>query len=267
MINSKRVTVPEIRERKALKKSIAAITAYDYSYAKIVDSAGIDIVLVGDSLGCVIQGHETTLSVTLDEIIYHTRCVSRGLQRALLVADLPFLSYQVSIEQAILSSGRLIKEGGAHAVKLEGGTTMERTIAQLVSLDIPVMGHIGLTPQSYHRMGGHRIQGEIHDQEGLTAGSHERLIQDALAVERAGAFAVVLEGIPASLATEITKLISIPTIGIVAGDSCDGQIRVIYDLLGLTHAGAPSSLTTVDSQAADIVNKLKSFYNIFDNQI
>lgn len=266
MIN-KRVTVPEIRERKALKKTISAITAYDYSFAKIVDSAGIDIVLVGDSLGCVIQGHETTLSVTLEEVIYHTRCVSRGLERALLVADLPFLSYQVSIEQAVLSSGRLIKEGGAHAVKLEGGTVMEATIAQLVNLDIPVMGHIGLTPQSYHRMGGHRMQGKTHDQQGLSAGSYERLLQDAQAVERAGAFAVVLEGIPAGLAADISAKIAIPTIGIVAGDSCDGQIRVLYDLLGLTHAGAPASLAAIDSQALDIVNKLKLFYNIFDIQV
>jgi 3-methyl-2-oxobutanoate hydroxymethyltransferase len=230
---SARVTVPAVLESKSNRK-LSALTAYDYTFARLLDGAGIDIILVGDSLGSVIQGHETTLPVTLDEVIYHCRCVTRGVKRALVVGDMPFMSYQVSPEQAILSGGRLIKEGGVAAVKLEGGVHVAETIKRLVQIEIPVMGHIGLTPQAYHRMGGHKVQGRTQKGQGSDhAGSIDRVLADAVAVEEAGAFAVVLEGIPLELANEITAKLKIPTIGIGAGLGCDGQILVSYDLLGL----------------------------------
>ncbi len=226
-----KVTVPDIRSRKG-GAPIVALTAYDYPFARLVDEAGVDLMLVGDSLGMVIQGLHTTLPVTLEEIVYHCRMVARGCQRALLVADLPFGSYQVSARAALSSAARLLKEGGAEAVKLEGGTHMARTIRALAEVDIPVMGHIGLTPQSVHRMGGHKVQGR-------RPGEQDRLVEDALAVEEAGAFAVVLEGIPRELAADITRKLSIPTIGIGAGPECDGQILVLHDVLGLTEGRSP----------------------------
>lgn len=234
-----RITVPALRGRKESGPSIAAITAYDYTFASLFDEAGIDLILVGDSLGTVLQGHTTTIPVTLDQMVYHAQCVSRGVRRALVVGDLPFMTYQVSPEQAVVSAGRMIQEGGAGAVKIEGGVPMEETIRRIVSIDIPVVGHIGLTPQSYHRMGGHRIQGKTHDPQGSRAGSAERLLDDARAVERAGAFAIVLEGIPADLARQVTEELSIPTIGIGAGPHCTGQILVMHDLLGLTRGNVP----------------------------
>ena len=230
-----KVTVPEILKRKG-GDPIVALTAYDFPFGRIVDQAGVDIILVGDSLGMVVQGLETTLPVTMDEIVYHSRMVARARQRALLVADLPFLSYQVSVSDAVANAGRLIKEGGAEAVKLEGGVGVADTIRALSMVDIPVMGHIGLTPQSVHRMGGHKVQGR---RRGDKAGDRERVIEDAHAVEEAGAFAVVLEGIPVDLAAEITECLSIPTIGIGAGPHCDGQILVLHDVLGLCDQFAP----------------------------
>jgi 3-methyl-2-oxobutanoate hydroxymethyltransferase len=221
---------------KATGTSITMLTAYDYPFARIFDQAGIDLMLVGDSLGMVVQGLDSTLPVTLSDILYHLKMVVRARRRALVVADLPFLSYQVSPEQALRSAGRLLKDGGAEAVKLEGGTTMAETIRRLVDIDIPVMGHIGLTPQSIHRMGGHRVQGR---KSGKAAGCRERLLEDAAAVEQAGAFSIVLEGIPAELAAEITTKLSIPTIGIGAGPSCDGQVLVMHDVLGLSEAFVP----------------------------
>jgi 3-methyl-2-oxobutanoate hydroxymethyltransferase len=231
----RKVTVPEILGRKG-GEPIVALTAYDFPFGRIVDRAGVDVILVGDSLGMVVQGNETTLPVTMDEVIYHSRMVARGRQRALLVADLPFLSYQVSVEDALRNAGRLIKEGAAEAVKLEGGVAVADTIRAIASVDIPVMGHIGLTPQSVHRMGGHKVQGR---RRGTGAGQRERVIEDALAVEDAGAFAVVLEGIPVDLAVEITGRLAIPTIGIGAGVGCDGQILVLHDVLGLTDGFSP----------------------------
>ena len=189
------------------------------------------MLLVGDSLGMVVQGEANTLPVTLDEMVYHSRLVSRGAPRALVVGDLPFGSYQVSVPQAVESSIRLVKEGGAAAVKLEGGVPMAETIEAITRVDIPVMAHIGLTPQSFHRMGGHKVQGR---HSGSQAGGRERLLDDAKAVEAAGAFSVVLEGMPRELAAEITAGISIPTIGIGAGPECDGQVLVLHDVLGLT---------------------------------
>jgi len=231
-----KVRVTDLVRMKVERVPIAMLTAYDFPFARIFDSAGVDLLLVGDSLGMVVQGAETTLAVTLDEVIYHTKMVARARQRALLVADLPFLTYQVSIEQALASSGRLIKEGGAEAVKLEGGITMADTIRRILDIDVPVMGHIGLTPQSIHRMGGHRVQGR---RPGKTAGCRERLLEDAAAVEQAGAFAMVLEGIPSELAREITERATIPTIGIGAGVGCDGQVLVMHDMLGLNESFLP----------------------------
>lgn len=231
----RKITVPDIVKRKG-GDPIVALTAYDFPFGRIADEAGVDVILVGDSLGMVVQGMDTTLPVTMDEMVYHCRMVARARRRALLVSDLPFLSYQVSVVEAVANAGRLIKEGAAEAVKLEGGIPMAATIRAIASVDIPVMGHIGLTPQSVHRMGGHRVQGQ---RRGDRAGQRDRLIEDALAVEEAGAFAVVLEGIPTDLAAEITAQLTIPTIGIGAGPQCDGQILVLHDVLGLCDRLAP----------------------------
>lgn len=242
----KRVTVPSILHRKQEITSgkgakLTALTAYDYSFAKLIDQAGIDIILVGDSLGSVIQGGENTIPVTMDQMVYHCRCVSRGVERALVVGDLPFMSYQVSPERALESAGRLLKEGGVQAVKLEGGLPMAETIRRIAEVDIPVMGHVGLTPQSYHRMGGHKTQGKSSSKGAqFAAGTRERILADAKIVEESGAFCLVIEGVPDALAQEITELVSIPTIGIGAGPACDGQILVSYDMLGLDPEFKPS---------------------------
>lgn len=226
------VTVLDIQKMKAAGEKIAVLTAYDYPFARLLDGAGIDMLLVGDSLGTVVSGHDNTLPVTMDEMIYHTRAVRRGTERALVVTDLPFLSYQVDLRDARLNAGRLIKEGGAQAVKLEGGVNVAATIRAIVAMDVPVVGHIGLTPQSIHRMGGFRVQGRQDEQA-------RQLMADALAVAEAGAFAMVLEGIPAGLAAEITAAVPIPTIGIGAGAGCDGQVLVIHDILGLCEKYSP----------------------------
>lgn len=222
-----RVTVRSLRQAKRREEPISMLTAYDFTFARIFDAAGVDLLLVGDSLGNVVQGEETTLPVTLDESIYHTRLVVRGASRAMVVADMPFGTYQVSSEDALRNAIRFVKEAGAQAVKLEGGSAMLKTIERLVAAGIPVMGHVGLTPQSVHSMGGLRVQGR-GDQ------GRSRVIEDAMAVQEAGAFAVVLEGIPSELAREITSMLSIPTIGIGAGVDCDGQVLVMHDLLGLS---------------------------------
>ncbi len=235
-MDAKKVTVPGVAGMKAAGERITMVTAYDHAFARLLDEAGVDMLLVGDSLGMVVQGNETTLPVTLDEMVYHTRMVARGARRALVVGDLPFGSYQTSSEQAVASAVRLVKDGGAQAVKLEGGLRMAETIAAIASIDVPVMGHVGLTPQSVHRMGGHRVQGRRH---GKAPGQRERVIEDAKAVEAAGAFAVVLECIPLDLAAEITAELAIPTIGIGAGAHCDGQILVLHDLIGLSSDWTP----------------------------
>ena len=222
-----RITIPSLRRRKRRGEKITMLTAYDFGFAQIFDTAGIDVLLVGDSLGNVVQGRETTLPVTMDEAVYHTRLVSRGARRALVIGDMPFGSYQVCAEEAVRNAVRFVKEGGAHGVKLEGGTAVLETIRRIVAAEIPVMGHVGLTPQAIHRMGGHRVQGR-------TEKSRDRVLADARAVEEAGAFAVVLEGMPVELAREVTELLSIPTIGIGAGVHCDGQVLVMHDLLGLS---------------------------------
>jgi len=229
---SKKKTVLDMQKMKSDGEKITMLTCYDYPFARIMDSCGIDVILVGDSAGVVVAGYETTLPVTMEEIVYHTRAVMRANPKALVVADMPFMSYQVDIADARRNAGRLIKEGGAAAVKIEGGTNIARTIAALVEIDIPVVAHIGLTPQSIHRMGGYKVQGKRGEQA-------EKLLEDALAVEAAGAFAVVLEGIPQNLARRITESVSIPTIGIGAGPHCDGQVLVIHDILGLCEKYSP----------------------------
>jgi 3-methyl-2-oxobutanoate hydroxymethyltransferase len=222
-----RITVPSLVARKKRAERIAMLTAYDFTFASIFDAAEIDILLVGDSLGNVVQGQDTTLPVTLDEIVYHTRLVARGARRAMVVSDMPFGSYQISAEDAVRNAIRCVKDGGAHAVKLEGGEAITATIERIVAAEVPVMAHVGLTPQAVHRMGGHRVQGR--DETGRT-----RVIRDAQAVEAAGAFSVVVEGIPEDLAREVTQMLTIPTIGIGAGIHCDGQVLVMHDMLGLS---------------------------------
>jgi len=216
------MTVPGFMAAKTRGARLTMLTAYDYTMARLLDAAGVDAILVGDSLGMVVQGNEHSLGVTLEEVIYHTRLVARGARRSLLVADLPFMSYQISSEQALTNAGRLIKEGGAHAVKLEGGVRSAAAIAAITSADIPVMGHVGMTPQSVRRLGGFRVQRD-----------EARLMEDALAAERAGAFALVVECVPAESARALTAAVKIPTIGIGAGAGCDGQILVTHDMLGL----------------------------------
>ena len=221
----RKTNILDLGRMKAEGQKIVMITAYDAVFARIFDDVGVDVILVGDSLGQVVLGHSSTLNVTMEDMVRHTEAAARGRKRAFLVADMPFLSYQACVADAIRNAGRLL-QAGAEAVKLEGGRNAAETIRAIASADIPVMGHIGLTPQSVHRMGGYRVQGKTDPQR-------ERLLDDAAAVQEAGAFSVVLEGIPAALAGEITRTLSIPTIGIGAGVGCDGQVLVMHDLLGL----------------------------------
>ncbi len=227
-----RKTILDIGLMKQQHDKITVLTAYDYPFAQLMDSVGIDMILVGDSVGSVFSGYDNTLPVTLDEMIYHTRAVVRGSEQALIVTDMPFMSYQVDKRDARLNAGRLVKEGGTQAVKLEGGEHMAATIRSIVDIDIPVVGHIGLTPQSIHRMGGFKVQGREEEQA-------RRILADAKAVEESGAFAMVLEGVPRDLAKRVTESVSIPTIGIGAGADCDGQVLVIHDILGLCDKYSP----------------------------
>jgi len=229
----KRTTIRNIGEKYRRGERLAVLTAYDSTFARLVDDAGVDMILVGDSLGMVVQGHETTLPVTLGDVIYHTACVVRGTKNALVIADLPFMSYQASGTQAMLAAGRAMKEGGAHAVKLEGGLEMAKTVRLMTEAGIPVMAHIGLRPQRFHQMGGYRIHGRTEDEAA-------RLAREAQAFEQAGAFSIVLEGIAMETAREITEAVAIPTIGIGCGPHCSGQVLVIYDLLGLNPDFRPS---------------------------
>lgn len=231
-MKTQRVTIHTLRQMKERGEKIAMLTAYDATFARLFDESGADVLLVGDSLGMVVQGNDTTLPVTLEEMAYHCRAVVRGTQRAHVVGDMPFMSYQASIEQGMANAGRLIKEGGCHSVKLEGGAVHAELVRRLVSAGIPVMGHIGLTPQSFHQLGGFKVQGR-------DSGGRERLLADALALEEAGCYAIVLEAIPADIAREITETLSIPTIGIGAGVQCDGQVLVSYDMLGMDESFKP----------------------------
>ncbi|MDA8162307.1 MAG: 3-methyl-2-oxobutanoate hydroxymethyltransferase [Desulfobacteraceae bacterium] len=226
------VTIPDLKKKAVTGEKIVMLTAYDYSFARFVDEADIDIILVGDSLGMTILGYDSTVSVTMDEMLHHAKAVRRGVKRAFIVADMPFLSYQVSEEDAVRNAGRFLKEAGCHGVKLEGGVDMAQVIKRVVKAGIPVMGHIGLTPQTVTALGGYKVQGKDAESAG-------RLVEDALAVEDAGAFAIVLECIPAGLAGLISQKLSIPTIGIGAGLDCDGQVLVVSDILGLFERFVP----------------------------
>jgi 3-methyl-2-oxobutanoate hydroxymethyltransferase len=232
-----KITVPELLQRKSQSPNsptakITCLTAYDYPTARLLDEAGVDVLLVGDSLGMVVLGHESTLPVTLEDMLHHTAAVRRGTKRALVVADMPYGSYHTENAESLRNAVRFIKEAGAEAVKIEGGERRLELIVRLTEAEIPVMGHVGLTPQSINAMGGYRVQGK-------TADAAEQLIRDARAVEAAGAFAVVLEAVPRELAAQITRELRIPTIGIGAGPDCDGQILVIHDMLGLNFGHAP----------------------------
>lgn len=226
-MSTPRITTASVVDMKRRGEKISMLTAYDFTMARIIDSAGIDIILVGDSASNVMAGHETTLPITMDQMIYHTSTVVRGAQRALVLADLPFMSYQVTPEEALQNAGRMMKEAGAHAVKLEGGASMVPTIRKIVDAGIPVMGHLGLTPQSIYKFGTYKVRA-TETQEA------DQLLEDALALQNAGCFGIVLEKIPAGLAKRVTESLSIPTIGIGAGVACDGQVLVMHDMLGLT---------------------------------
>jgi 3-methyl-2-oxobutanoate hydroxymethyltransferase len=228
----KRIRVPDLKEKKRRGEKIVMLTAYDATMARLLDRAGIDVLLVGDSLGMVIMGCETTLPVTLEAMLHHTRAVSRGATRALVVADMPFLTYQVSVPEALRNAGRLIQEAGAAAVKIEGGRPVVEVASRLVDAGIPVMGHLGLIPQSVHQLGGFRPQARLEQDA-------EQLILDARALQQAGAFAVVLESIPEEVARTVTGELSVPTIGIGAGPHCDGQVLVSYDVFGLYDGPVP----------------------------
>ena len=247
-----KVTVQTLAKMKAEQRKISMLTAYDATFARLVDQAGTDIILVGDSVGMVVQGAGNTLPVTMDEMIYHCRSVVRGTERAQVVGDMPFMSYQVSIEEGLRNAGRLVKEGGVEAVKLEGGADYAELAARLVKIGIPVMGHIGLTPQSLHAMGGFRVQGR-------SAAQAKKLLADARALEQAGCYSIVLEGIPRELAAEITKALSIPTIGIGAGVQCDGQVLVIYDLLGMNEEFRPKFVKRYDNLAVRIRTAVEQY--------
>lgn len=225
-------TVSTLMQQKQSGDKITMLTAYDYTTAKIIDECGVNAILIGDSLGMVMLGYENTLPVTMEDMIHHTAAVSRAAENAFVVADMPFLSYQISVQEAVANAGRLIKEGGAHAVKLEGGAEVCEQIRAIVNASIPVVAHLGLTPQSVNVFGGFKVQGKSLDKA-------EKLISDALLIQEAGACAVVLEGIPAKLAEIITKKLMIPTIGIGAGSGCDGQVLVYQDMLGLTTGHTP----------------------------
>ncbi len=243
-----RITITQIKEMKQKGEKIAMLTAYDYSTAKLVDEAGIPLILVGDSLGMVVLGYESTIPVTMEEMLHHTKAVVRGTKQAMVIGDMPFMTYHISVDDALYNAARFIQEGGAQAVKLEGGVTVAEKVRRIVECGIPVMGHIGLTPQSIHQFGGFKLQGK-------TPEAAARLLEDAQALEQAGAFSIVLETIPAQLAKIITDKISIPTIGIGAGIDCDGQVQVINDILGSytefvpKHAKQYAKLTDIISKA------------------
>lgn len=257
---SAKITRLDLLRMKREGKKITALTAYDYSFARMIDQAGIDLILVGDSLGMVVLGYENTLSVTLDDMIHHVKAVKRGVTRAMVVGDMPFMTYQISPEEAIRNAGRMVQEGGAEAVKIEGGIHMEKTVRALVEIGIPVMGHIGLTPQSVHQLGGFKVQGKTEE-------THNLLKESALALEEAGAFSLVLEAIPLDLAQEITEDCSIPTIGCGAGPHCDGQIVVTHDILGLSGGTRPKFVKLFDDFGSRLVEDIKRYKSEVENRI
>jgi 3-methyl-2-oxobutanoate hydroxymethyltransferase len=248
----RKITVPDIRARKGAGPAIAMVTAYDYTMARLVDEAGVDLILVGDSLGMVVQGLPNTLPVTLDEICYHGRAVARAGVRAHLVGDLPFLTYQVSPAQAVESAGKLVKEGAFESVKLEGGEEMAEHVSRIVRAGVPVMGHVGLLPQSVHALGGYRVQGRGQE-------AAAKVVSDALALEHAGAYAIVLEALAPDVAEEVTAAVTVPTIGIGAGVRCDGQVLVCTDLLGMTRGHAPKFVKHYAEVGDTVVAAVRSY--------
>ena len=250
---SRKITIPFLYEKKRRGEKITMLTAYDYPTAAILDEAGIDILLVGDSLGMVVLGYENTLPVTMQEMIHHTAAVSRGVKNALVVGDMPYLSYHISHSESVGNAGRFIKEAGAGAVKIEGcGEDRLQTIRKMVEAEIQVMGHLGLTPQSVHKMGGFRVQGRGEEEE-------ERLVTAARSLEEAGVFSIVLEGIPAELGKKITNAVCVPTIGIGAGSSCDGQVLVTHDLIGLSGMKVPKFVKKYASVREEIERAAREF--------
>ena len=256
---NKKVTVNTLQAMKQEGEKIVSLTAYDYSFAATLDAAGVDLVMVGDSLGMVMQGFDSTLPVTLEDMIYHSACVARGCERAMIVTDLPFLSYQISPEEAMESAGLLLKEGDAHMVKLEGGEPMAETIAFISERGVPVCAHLGLTPQSIHKLGGYKVQGKDED-------SAAELMADAILLEEAGASLLVLEAVPQTLAAEVTQTLTIPTIGIGAGPDCDGQVLVLQDMLGLYPRPSPKFSRNFMQDADSIAGAVKAYVDAVKNK-
>ncbi|HRE58859.1 MAG: 3-methyl-2-oxobutanoate hydroxymethyltransferase [Candidatus Kapaibacterium sp.] len=250
----RRVTTRRLSDMKKKGQKIVCLTAYDALIARILDDAGVDVILVGDSLGNVVQGHDTTIPVTLEDIIYHTKAVIRGTRRSLVVADMPFMSYQVSAEEAFRNAGRLMKEAGAHAVKIEGGKRVADAVSRMTEAGIPVMGHLGLTPQSINQFGSYRVRGTSEEEQ-------QQILDDAHALAQAGAFAIVLEKIPLSLAQKVSQAIDVPTIGIGAGNHCDGQILVYTDMLGMTIDFSPRFVRKYDNLHERMHNAVTQYCN------
>jgi len=248
----KKVTTQTVVEMKEHGEKISMLTAYDFTMARIVDQAGIDVILVGDSASNVMAGHETTVPMTMDHMVYHASCVVRGVDTALVIADLPFMSYQVTSEEALVNAGRLMKEAGVHGVKLEGGKSVVKTVSKIVGAGIPVMGHLGLTPQSIYKFGTYKVRAKEHAEA-------NQLIEDAKKLEEAGCFSIVLEKIPAELAAKVTAEISIPTIGIGAGAKCDGQVLVAHDMLGLNKEFKPRFLRRYDDMHSSMTNAVQQY--------
>ncbi len=251
------MNIPDFRKCKRSGKKLILVTAYDALFARIVEESGIEAILVGDSLGMVVQGKKDTLSVTMDDMLYHTRLVAGAAKRALVIADMPFLSYQVSVEEAVRNAGRFLQSGAA-AVKVEGGQAVLDRVEAMTRFGMPVMGHLGMTPQSVHRYGGYKVQGRDDD-------AARAVIEDAKALESAGAFAIVLEAIPTDLAKRVTEMVTVPTIGIGAGPSCDGQILVLYDLLGLFDEFVPKFVKPYAHLRADALQALRRYREEVEN--
>ncbi len=251
-----RISINQIREMKQQGEKITMLTAYDYATARIIDEVGIPLILVGDSLGMVVLGYESTIPVTMEEMLHHTKAVVRGTKQALVVGDMPFMTYHISTADAQRNAARFIQEGGAQAIKLEGGTNVAEKVSAIVNCGIPVMGHIGLTPQSIHQLGGYKVQGRTEE-------TATRLLEDAKALEQAGAFAIVLETVPTPLATLITQRISIPTIGIGAGKGCDGQVQVVSDILGLFTDFVPKHA----KQYAKLADMMRAAVTEYDREV
>ncbi|HYO59937.1 3-methyl-2-oxobutanoate hydroxymethyltransferase [Archangium sp.] len=249
-----KVTIHTLKRQKQSGQKITMVTAYDATFARVFDEAGADVLLVGDSLGMVVQGHDSTLPVTMEQMVYHSAAVSRGAKRALVVGDMPFMSYQVSVEEAVRNAGRLVAEGKVGAVKLEGGAEFADVVSAIVRASIPVMGHLGLTPQSVHKMGGYVVQGRDED-------AARKILEDAIALERAGCFSLVLEGVPLELARQVSQRLSIPTIGIGAGKYCDGQVLVCYDLLGMNPDFKPRFVKRYANLHGSITEAAAAFFS------